>query len=201
MRRIFVVVALILATLCSTAALADEAPPPAQQATVVKKIVKRPPRVVHRRAKLHLPAKPTVAQVQRAIRREAAMWGVSAAGLSRRVACESHYHWWASNGQYQGVLQFAPGTFYRGLGTIRTRRVIEVSVRTRRMHSRVYRHWSDGKITRSKGRIVRQTVVVTRRGMIPKKPSVTNVDAQLRIGAQALRGISAVHSSEWACGA
>lgn len=200
MQRMILVVALILATLCSTVALASDGPS-AEKATVVSMAVKRPPRLVHRHAHLALPARPTPAQVRRAINREAAMWGVPAVSLSRRVACESHYQWWASNGQYEGVLQFAPGTFYRGWRTIRTRKVIEVDVRQRRMHSRVYRQWSDGRITRSRGRIVRQTVVVTRRGTIPKFPAANNTDAQLRIGAQAIRGISAVHSSEWSCGA
>jgi hypothetical protein len=43
------------------------------------------------------------------------------------------------------------------------------------------------------------TVVLTAR--LPRHPSVNNTFAQIRIGAQALRGISAVHSSEWGCGA
>jgi hypothetical protein len=160
--------------------------------------VKRPPRVIHRTAKLHLSARPSVAYVRAAIRREAARWGVSEASLSRRVACESHYHWWATNGQFTGVLQFSPGTFWRGMSTIRTRVVRVTEVKFRRMHSRVYRSWSDGSLTRSRGRIVRQRVEVNRRGLIPK---TNNTDAQLRIGAQALRGISGVKSSEWSCAA
>lgn len=205
MRRIIVVVALIVATLCSTVALADEAPPqappPAVKATVVKLIVKRPPRTVYRRARLHLQPHGSVAYVLHAINREAAMWGVSAAALRNRAYCESKWRWWATNGQYIGVLQMGANAFYRGVASIRTRKVVEVSVSKRRMHSRVYRHWSDGKITRSRGRVRRQTVVTTRHATLPKQPSMSNVDVQLRIGAQALRGISAVHSSEWSCGA
>lgn len=202
MGRILIVAMLIaFATLSTSAAIADNAPPAAEQATVIKQIVKRPPRQVHRHARLTLPAHPTAAQVQRAIQREAAMWGVSAAALSRRVACESGYRWWATNGAYIGVLQFGANAFYRGLETIRTRRVVEVSVTVRRMHSRVYRDWSDGRITRSRGRIVRQTVVTTRTAMLPRHPLMTDVETQLRIGAQAIRGISAVRTSEWSCAA
>ena len=39
------------------------------------------------------------------------------------------------------------------------------------------------------------------RGLRRFTTAVNDTFAQLRIGAQALRGISAVHSSEWACGA
>lgn len=201
MRRVFVVAALILLAVLSSAAGADEVPPAAQKATVIKLTVKRPPRHVYRHARLALPAHPSVAQVQHAIVREASMWGVSAAGLSNRVFCESRYRWWATNGQYVGVLQFGANAFYRGLATIRTRKVQEIQVTMRRMHSRVYRSWSDGRLTRSRGRVVRQTVVTTRTALLPKRPSMLDVETQLRIGAQAMRGISAVHSSEWSCAA
>lgn len=200
MRYVLVAVA-IAATLGSTAALADDAQPPAQQATIVEKIVKRPARVVRRFERFHVPSRPTPDEVRRIIGYEAAKWGVSVAALSRRVACESRYLWWASNGRYQGVLQFGPDAFYRGLASIRTRRVKVTEVRMRRMHSRVYRTWSDGHTTRSKGRTVRQRVITTRMAMLPRHPSITDAWIQIRIGAQALRGISAVRSSEWACAA
>lgn len=188
---------------------ADTQPPPqeqqetAQEATIVKTVVKRPPRSVHRRSHYTVPSKPTPAEVREMISREATLWRVPAASLSRRVACESHFQWWASNGQYQGVLQFAPETFYRGMRTIRTLHVRVVETKFRRMHSRVYRHWSDGKVSRHRGRIVRQRVIVKRVGKIGNggPVQVSNALAQVRIGAQALRGISAVHSSEWSCSA
>lgn len=206
MRRMIVVLALVIGAMSfTTVVFAEDAPPPPTQPptqpTVVKLVVKRPPKLVHRRAHLHLPVRPSTAEVIHAINREAVMWGVPAASLSRRVACESRYHWWATNGQYVGVLQMGANAFYRGLSTIRTRKVTEVAVRTRRMHSRVYRHWSSGRVTRSRGRVVRQRVVLTKRTMLPRHPTMSNVDTQLRIGAQALRGISGVRSSEWACAA
>src|SRR4051794_31397735 len=96
---------------------------PSATASVVRVEHVVPPRkkVVHR--KFHPWSRPTPGQVREIIANEARRWRVPAASLSRRIACESHYHWWASNGQYQGVLQFAYGTFYRGLRTIRDRHV------------------------------------------------------------------------------
>ena len=47
----------------------------------------------------------------------------------------------------------------------------------------------------------RQRLIVVYSGRIPRRPSMANAFAQIRIGAQALRGISAVHSSEWSCAA
>lgn len=207
MRRVAVVIVLI-ATLVATAQVYAEdqpspAPPPAQaeQATLVKKVVKRPPRVVHRRSKFTPWAKPSPAQARTIIRLESARYAIPASALARRVACESRFRWWASNGQYQGLLQFSYGTFSRGMGSIGSREVRLVSRKLRRMHSRVYRHWSNGRVTRNRGRIVRQTVVRVRRGWIPRHPVHSHGWAQIRIGAQAIRGISAVRSSEWACSA
>lgn len=175
--------------------------PEAQKATVVSVTVKRPLKVVHRAFRTSLTTQPTPAQVLEIINHEAALWGVSAAGLSRRAYCESKYNWWATNGQYVGVLQFGANAFWRGMSTIRTRRYEWREIKFRSMHSRVYRRWSDGRTTRSKGRAVRQRMIVRYVGYIPRRPSQSHPYAQIRIGAQALRGISAVHSSEWSCGA
>jgi hypothetical protein len=143
---------------------------------------------------------PSPRQVRMAIRAEAKRWKIPAASLARRVSCESHFHWWASNGQYAGVLQFAPGTFQRGLRTIRHRRVKLVKTRTRKVNDmRVY-HYSDGRTARKRGRPVRQRVIHVYRGKLPRRPAAHDTWTQLRIGAQAIRGISAVRSSEWSCG-
>jgi hypothetical protein len=144
---------------------------------------------------------PTPGQVQEIIRAEAHRWHIPAASLSRRVACESHYHWWASNGQYQGVLQFGASAFYRGLGTIRSRQVKLVRERVRRVHDARITRYSDGHSTRQRTTPRRQRVVSVYTGRLPRHPSMGNAWVQLRIGAQAIRGISAVSSSEWACGA
>lgn len=174
---------------------------PTASASVVKVSNHRAPRkkVVHRRFRPW--SKPSPRQVREIIRNEARRWGVSAAGLSRRVACESKYQWWASNGQYQGVLQFAPSTFYRGMSTIRTRKVKLVRTDSRRVNDRRVTHYSDGRRKSRRTTPRRQLLVVVYHGRIPKSPAVNNAFAQIRIGAQALRGISAVRSSEWACGA
>lgn len=174
-------------------------PPEAQKATVVATIVKRPAKVVHRAFHTTLNTRPTQAQVLNIINHEAALWGVSAVGLANRARCESHYNWWATNGQYVGVLQFGANAFWRGMSSIKTRRYEWREIKFRSMHSRVYRQWSDGKTTRNKGRAVRQRMIVRYVGYIPRRPSQADPYAQIRIGAQAIRGISAVHSSEWSC--
>ena len=155
--------------------------------------------VVHR--KFRPWARPSAGQVREIIRNEARRWGVSAASLSRRVACESRYHWWASNGQYSGVLQFASGTFYRGMHTIKSRKIKIVRTHTRRVHDARVTHYSDGRKVRRRTTPRRQRLTVVLTARLPRTPRVNNTFAQIRIGAQALRGISAVHSSEWACGA
>ena len=174
---------------------------PTATASVVKIENRRAARkkVVHKRFRPW--ARPTPGQVREIVRSEARRWRISAAGLSRRIACESHYHWWASNGQYSGVLQFSPGTFYRGMHTIKSRKVKIVRSKTRRVHDARVTHFSDGRKVRRRTTPRRQRLVVVYTGRIPRSPSVSNTFAQVRIGAQALRGISAVHSSEWSCGA
>lgn len=183
-------------------ALAEEAgSSPTATVSVVKVVNKRAPRrkVVRRRFRPW--ARPTPGQVREIIDNEARRWGVSAAALSRRVACESRYRWWAANGQYSGVLQFSAGAFYRGMRTIQTRRVRIVRSAIRRVHDRRIVHLSDGRKIRRRTTPRRQRLVVIYTGRIPRSPAVSNTFAQIRIGAQALRGISAVRSSEWSCGA
>jgi hypothetical protein len=160
-----------------------------------------PPRrkIVHRNFRPW--SHPTSGQVHEIIRSEARRWGVPAASLARRVECESHFHWWASNGQFQGVLQFSPGAFYRGLRTIRHRRVSIVRQKMRRVHEARVTHYSDGRQVRRRTTPRRQRLIVIYHGKLERTPSVSNSFAQIRIGAQAIRGISAVHSSEWSCGA
>ena len=135
------------------------------------------------------------------IHAEAHRWRIAPAALARRVACESRFRWWASNGSYVGVLQFSSGAFHRGLRTIHDRRVVLVRVRSRVVHDARIVHYADGRIARRRGRPRRQQVVFIYKGRLPRRPSVVNAWAQLRIGSQAIRGISAVHSSEWSCGA
>jgi hypothetical protein len=144
---------------------------------------------------------PTSAQVHEIIRSEALRWHVPAASLARRVDCESHFHWWASNGQFQGVLQFSPGAFYRGLGTIRDRRVRIVRQKMRRVHEARVTHYSDGRMVRRRTTPRRQRLIVVYHGRLARTPSLSDSFTQIRIGAQAIRGISAVHSSEWSCSA
>ena len=99
------------------------------------------------------------------------------------------------------VLQFSAGAFHQGMSTIKSRKIKMVRTKTRRVHDARVTHYSDGRKLRRRTTPRRQHVVVVLTGRLPRQPSVGNAFAQIRIGAQALRGISAVHSSEWACAA
>ena len=174
---------------------------PTANASIVKVDNRKAPRtkVVHRKFKPW--AHPSPARVREIIRSEARRWRVSAAGLSNRVYCESKYRWWATNGQYVGVLQMGANAFYRGVGSMRTHKVKLVRTTTRRVHDARVTHYSDGRVERRRTTPRRQRLIVVYSGRIPRRPSMSNAYAQIRIGAQALRGMSAVHSSEWSCGA
>jgi hypothetical protein len=192
-------VAVPLAFAIAPRAIADDQP--TATASVVKVENRKAPhtKVVHHRFRPW--AHPSAGQVREIIRSESRRWGISAASLSRRVACESRYRWYASNGQYQGVLQFGTNAFYRGLSTMRTYKVKLVRSKTRKVHDHRVTHYSDGRKVSRRTTPRRQRLVVIYNGRIPRRPSLSNAYAQLRIGAQAIRGISAVHSSEWSCGA
>lgn len=183
------------------AAADEQTTDPAASASVVRVDRVVPPR--HKLVKRHFKpwSKPSPGQVRAIIRAEARRWHIDPNGLARRVGCESHYRWWAGNGQFQGVLQFSPGAFYRGLRTIRDRRVVLVRTHARTVHEARVVHYSDGHVARKQGRRRHQTVTYVLRGRLPRRPSMVNAWAQIRIGAQAIRGISAVHNSEWSCAA
>jgi hypothetical protein len=192
-------VAIPLAFAVAPRALADDQPTATAAVVKVENRKAARTRVVHQRFRPW--ARPTPGQVREIIRNEARRWGISAASLNRRVACESRYHWWASNGQYQGVLQFGANAFYRGMHTIRTYKVKLVRSKTRTVHDRRVTHYSDGRKVSRRTTPRRQRMVVVYTGRIPRRPSMSNAYAQIRIGAQAIRGISAVRSSEWSCSA
>jgi hypothetical protein len=195
------VVATTLPVTLAFAATADTPTGPTANASVVKVDHYRAPGTKVVRRKFKPWAHPSPAQVRTIIRNEARRWRVSAAGLSNRVYCESKYHWWATNGQFVGVLQMGANAFYRGLSSIRTRDVKVVRWKTRRVHDAQITHYSDGSTKARRTTPRRQRVKYVLHGRIPRRPSMSNAYAQIRIGAQALRGISAVHSSEWSCGA
>src|SRR4051794_1298843 len=196
---VLMAVAVPLAFAIAPRAIADDQPK--ATASVVKVENRKAPRTKVVRHRFRPWARPTPGQVREIIRNEARRWGISAASLNRRVACESRYHWWASNGRYQGVLQFGANAFNRGLHTMRTYKVKVVRSKTRKVHDRRVTHYSDGRKVSRRTTPRRQRVVVVYSGRLPQRPSMSNAYVQLRIGAQAIRGISAVHSSEWSCGA
>lgn len=172
---------------------------PTAKASVVRVERRTPPRRKVIRRSFKPWGKPTPRQTRMIIRAEARRWKINPARLARRVHCESTFKWYASNGQYQGLLQFAYSTFRRGMSTIRSRRVTLVRERVRRIHEARIVHYSDGTKKRKRGRPRRQRVTVVYTGTLPRRPSHAHGWSQLRIGAQAIRGISAVRSSEWAC--
>lgn len=186
-------------------ALADQANAtsgqPQAHASVVRVAQYRAPKkkVVHRhfRPWRH----PSPAQVQEIIRAEAQRWHIPASMLANRAWCESRYHWYASNGQYAGVLQFGWNAFARGLHTIRSYQFRIVRSTTRKVHDARVTYYSDGTKTRRRTTPRRQRIVVVYTGRISRHPALNNAFAQIRIGAQAIRGISAVRSSEWSCAA
>lgn len=181
------------------AAAEDQSANPSAAAAVVRVDRVVPPRhkVVHRRFKPW--AHPTPGQVREIIRAEARRWRIDSGRLARRVACESRFRWWAGNGAYRGVLQFSAGAFYRGLNTIRDRRVVLVRKRLRTVYEERIVHYADGHVERRHGARRHQRVTYILRGALPRRPAVLDAWAQLRIGAQAIRGLSAVRSSEWSC--
>ncbi len=181
---------------------AAEQPPEAETAapahvTKVRSIRPARRKVVRKRFKPA--AKPGPRGVRRIIHLEARRWNISPSSLSRRVACESNYRWYAGNGAYQGLLQFASSTFYRGLSSIRSRRVKFTRERRRMVHGERIVQYSDGSLTVGRGIKRWQKVVTVYSGTLPRNPSVTHGWTQLRIGSQAIRGLSAVGSGEWAC--
>jgi hypothetical protein len=202
---IAVVAALLLAVVVALAfagaprAVADDQP--TATASIVKVENWKAPRkkVVHR--KFRPWAHPTPGQVREIIGTEARRWGIPAASLSRRVACESRYRWYATNGQYSGVLQFSANAFYRGMQTIKSHQIKIVRTKSRRVHDRRITHYSDGRKISRRTTPRRQRVIVVLKARLPRNPAISNTFAQIRIGAQAIRGVSAVHSSEWSCGA
>src|SRR5215216_4204442 len=86
------------------AADAQQQPPANASVVHVDRIVPPRRKVVHH--KFRPWARPTPRQVRSIIRAEARRWRIDPRRLANRVACESRFRWWASNGTYQGVLQF-----------------------------------------------------------------------------------------------
>lgn len=181
------------------AALAQDQAAPAAAPHVVSADESIPPRRKVVKHDFRPWSRPNPRQVREIIRSEGRRWRVSPQRLSRRVACESRFRWWAGNGPYRGLLQFHSSTFQRGMRTIRDRRVRLVRRSTRSVRGVRVVRWSDGRVERERGRRVRQRVLHVYRGRLPSRPELTHGWAQLRIGAQAIRGRSAVSSGEWSC--
>ena len=171
----------------------------ATAATVVKTSRVAPPRSKVVRKRFSPWAKPSPRRVRQIIRWEAKRWGISPSRLARRVGCESGFRWHADSGTYKGLLQFAPSTFSRGMRSIKSRGVKIKRVRKRKVSEVHVARYSDGRVVRTKGRKRVQRVTVVYKGQFPRNPSVTHGWAQLRIGAQAIAGRSAVSSGEWGC--
>lgn len=187
--------ALLTVTAVSAAAESNE---PQATASVASVSYQRPAkhRVVRRAFRPW--ARPTPRQVRRIVAIEARRWKIDPARLSRRIACESGYRWNATSAYY-GLLQFAPGTFYRGVSSLRDRRVRIVRSVVRKARGTQVVRYTDGRTERRPGVRRRQRLFVVYRGTLPRRPNLYHGWTQVRIGAQAIRGVSAVRSSEWGC--
>lgn len=174
-------------------------PTPPPKPTVVSVRRHRPRRTITRRRTFTPAAYPSAAYIQGVIIPvEAATWGASAARLSCRIYGESRYEWSATNGQYVGVGQFAPSTFYRGVSSIGTRRVQYTPRVTHRRRPTVVRTtMSDGSHATRRVHWRRQRVVHVRYGWLPREPVVRHTWEQVRIMARAMVGLGAVNDSEW----
>lgn len=165
---------------------------------VIKTWTVRPKRSVTKVKRFTPWAQPTYRQVHKLIDAEARRWGAPGWRLRCRVKGESTYNWAAQNGQYAGLLQFGSETFQRGLRTARSRVFKVKGPRTTYLkYVKQYRQWDDGRVTSRKVRKVRVTKQVIYRGKAPRNPARTHGAMQVRIGAQAMAGISAVKDSEW----
>ena len=202
MRKIIAVtVAVCLTVIVAPNAASQEqaSSEPTATASVVRVDNHRAPKrkVVYRRFRPW--AKPSPRAVREIIRAESRRYGIHPSRLSRRIACESRYQWSASSGLYHGLLQFAPSTFYRGLRSVRDKRVKLVRTKWRRANDTRVTHYSNGAKTRRRTTPRRQLFTVVYRGRLPRRPGLYHAWAQVRIGAQAIRGVGSVSSSEWGC--
>jgi hypothetical protein len=195
------VVAAMLAGAVPAVAAEDQSKSPSATTSVVRveHVAPAKRRVVRRSFRPW--AHPSRGQVREIIRVEARRWKIDPRGLARRIACESRFSWWASNGSYHGLLQFAHSTFHRGVRTLRDRRVRLVRSEVRKARGARVVHYSDGHTERRPGARRRQRVFYVYKGKLPRRPELLHGWTQVRIGAQAIRGVSAVRSGEWACSA
>lgn len=168
--------------------------------TVVGVRYHRPARVLRVRTRFRPWARPSVAQVHRIIAIEAARWGVSPAGLSRRIGCESSFEWDNEYAGHYGLGQFLPGTWARAISSMPRLVMFRVKrVRVKRVLR--LRTMSDGSVRLSWRWGVRQRVVHEFRGMLPARPGIWHGWAQVRGVARALAGRGNVGAGEWSCGA
>lgn len=206
-RRVLLLV--LLASLAPEAAgtMADQGPQQlanasassAPKPTVVYTRYIRPARVLHIKTHFTPWAEPTVAQVYTIINIEAARAHISVFGLIHRISCESGFRWWAANGQYHGLGQFAQSTFNRGVLSIGSRRVYYVTTRWRAVRVKRIRGFSDGTTKIVPRWRIRQRIIHIHNGTLPRFPALTDGWTQVRVMAEAIAGRSAVHNSEWQC--
>lgn len=171
--------------------------PPTKPVVVATRFI-RPPKTVHRTVRFTPPAAPSTGFVRDVILPyEAARAGASLSHLRNRVACESTFHWNASNGQYHGIGQFASSTFWRGVATLGSRQVVFTSTHQRARRVMRVRTYSDGNVEKMPRWQMHQRVVIRHVGRL----RVTAFDpwTEARIMAEAMVGRSAVHDSEWSC--
>lgn len=203
MRRILIMAASVLLVLAGSdvgsagSQPSPQAVPIPPKLTIVSTVVKKPDRHVVKHVRFVPWAQPSRGQVDTIVAVESALWGAPASRLHHRIACESTYQWWVSNGQYVGLGQFGSNAFGRGMGSIKSRRVRLVRTHYSIRRALVTRRYSDGSVRRWRGKHYRVRSDRVQVGTIPKHPPRTHGWAQVRIMAQAIVGRSAVSNAEW----
>lgn len=142
-------------------------------------------------------AHPTVAQVKNVIiPYEAHRWG--GGPIYDRVACESGFHWDATNGTYNGLVQTS-GDFWWGAGAWPSSPRDVTLHNSKRVVRGVYliRLWSDGhkSFQRIRNAYVKRTVI--RKGMIPRTANEWHGWAAIRVGQRAVGNDGP--TTYWAC--
>lgn len=149
-------------------------------------------RVRHKR--YHPPKAPSYRQVVWMANLEQRRWG--GPSLLNRIQCESGGYWAASNGQYQGLLQFGPIWWSMWPGTPRG---VRFTTRERRTYPVLrIQVWSDGKRVRQQIGKRRQLLITKYKGKLARNSTPLDAHAAIRVGQRAVSGDGP--TTGWSCG-
>ena len=126
--------------------------------------------------------------------REQAIWG--GPSIIGRMQCESGLNYAATNGTYDGLLQFGPIWWSMYPGTPRDVTLKASSERTRPIRRITW--WSDGRKQRTVIRRISQDVITVKKGTLPADAGPFHGYAAIRVGQRAVSGDGP--TTGWACG-